>query len=231
MQSADEGLMDGAMREIAPERIDEAALKGASLGAQRLSYCGIAGVLSAAGIGPKTAGLADDLPCLGIAANRIAPANLTMLNRAAQHETPFGIEDGDELRRQPQSGVTIRIDVAGGCGTTGISHRPREGAEGAGLDLALDVQLVQRRVIPMCQAEAADAKRQAIRQAQVSEGVAYKDLARRAKRGLGQRKVHRDHSTTGGRRLSPTLKPVTKPRTRLSLLMGDRTETGHPTAT
>jgi hypothetical protein len=220
--SGGEGSIDGAMREIAPERIDEAALESASLGAQRLSTGGIADGFSVAGVGPKSAGLADDLPGLSIAANRIAPANPARLNRAAQHETAFGIEDGDKLRRQPQIRVTIRSDVARGDARHDLRHGGREGAEGAQLDLAFDLHLIQRRIIPMREAEAADAKRQAIRQAQMGKGVADQDVTRRANGGLGQRQVHRDNSATGGWSLSPTLKPVTNSPTQLFLLSGIR---------
>lgn len=210
------------MREITPEGIDKAALLTASLGAQRFGPCGIASYFGCARLGPKAAGFADDLPGLGVGANRIAPANLARSDRARQYEAVFGIEDGDELWRQPQMWVTICDDVAGGDGRCDLRHGRLKGAEGTQIHIALDLHLVHRWVIPVREAKAADAQRQAICEAQMSKRVADKNVTRRAKRGLRQREVHRDHSATGGRRLSPTLKPVTDSPTRLSLLSGTR---------
>jgi hypothetical protein len=220
--SGGQGLIDSALREIAPEGIDEAALLPAGPGAQHLSPFSIAGAFGGSRLGPKAAGFANDLPGLGIGTNRIAPANPTKLDSACQHEAALGIEDRDKLWRQPQIRVTIRSDVAGSDGRHDPRHGSREGAKGTQLDLAFDLHLVQRRVIPMRQAKAAGAKRRALRDAQMGERVADKNVTRRAKRGLGQREIHRDHSATGGRRLSPTLKPVTKPTARLSLVSGTR---------
>jgi hypothetical protein len=228
---AAKALIDGALRVIAPEGIDEATFLTASLGAQRFSPCGIASVFGGARLGPEAAGFADDLPGLGIGAYRIAPANPASLDDACQYEEAFGIEEGEKLRRQPQIRITIRSDVTRSDGRNDHRRGSREGAEGAQIDLALDLHLIQRRVIPMRQAEAVDAKRQAIREAEMGKRVADQDVARCAKGRLGDGCVHGDHSATGGRRLSPTLKAVTKPRTRLSLLTGARPETGHLTAT
>jgi hypothetical protein len=221
-KSGRQGLIDSALREIAPEWVDQATLLRARDGTQRFSPGGIPCVFGGARLVPKAAGFADDLPGLGIGAYRIAPANPARLDAACRYEASFGIEDGDELRHQPQIWVTICDDVAGGDGRCDLGHGRLEGAEGTQIHIALDLHLVHRWVIPVREAKAAGAQRQAICEAQMSKCVADKNVTRRAKGGLGNGCVHRDHSATGGRRLSPTLKPVTNSPTRLSLLSGTR---------
>ena len=140
--SGRQGLIDSALREIAPEGIDEATFLTAGLSAQRFSLCGSTEVYCRAGLRPKAAGFADEVPGLGIGANRIAPAHPARLDLACQHEAALGIEDSAELRRQPQIGVTIRSDVTASDGRNDLRHSSREGAEGAQIHLAFDLHLV-----------------------------------------------------------------------------------------
>jgi hypothetical protein len=100
------------------------------------------------------------------------------VDRQEQVEAVVGIEDRDELRQQPQIRVAIRRDQARRDGGGGSGHGGREVAEGAEIHFAFEAQLIERRVVPMRAALAADAQRQAGRKAQLGQGPANEDVAR-----------------------------------------------------
>jgi len=222
------GEIDCSGREIPPEQIDQTTFQRAGAGEQRSGRCAITGVRCRAGLGPKSAGLAHHAPRFDIAVDWGAPMNAAHLHLPRQHEAVLGIEDGDELWHQAQGWIAPGVDMTGSDSFTGQGKGGREVAAGAEIDLAVDAQLIESRIVPMRKAVAADPQGHAVREAQAGKNPADQVVAGASEGGLGDGCSHRDHSATGGRRRSPTLKPVTESPARLFLWRVPNSQDRHP---
>ena len=72
----------------------------------------------------------------------------------------------------------------GRASNAGHDHGRREVTESAEIDLAVDVQLIERRIVPMGKAAAADPQGQAVREAQMGKNPADQVIAGATEGGL-----------------------------------------------
>ena len=211
------GVIDHTLGEVAPERVDKTALQRAGTVEHRTGRGRIADIRRGAAFGPQSASLTDHALCLRVAVDRDAPADAAHLHFARKHEAMFRIEDGDALRHLTQVCIAASDNQARRDSGGGLGHGTREITASAEIDVALKAQMFECQIVPICEAPATDPQGQAGREAQMGEGFAEQNFTLRAEGGSGEREIHRDYSAKGGRRLSPTLKPVTNPPARLSL--------------
>lgn len=221
-------MIDCSGCKVAPERLNQSAFQRAGAGEERSSGRGIPDVGRPAGRGSKPAGFAHHAPRLGITVDRGAPADQACLHVTCQYQAVLGIEDGDELRCQTQGRIAARGDQTGSYNDASHDRGRREVTAGAKIDLALEAQVIERRIVPMREAASADPQGQAVREAQAGENSADQVVAGTTEGGLGDGCGHLDHSATGGRRHSPTLKPVTEPPAHLFLWRVPDREAMHP---
>ncbi len=139
---------------------------------------GIACLRRGAGLDPKRAGLAHHAPRLGVIADRIAPVDAAALHIASQDETLLRVENGDRARHKAQGRVVIRGDHVGGDGGAGQGHGSREILSTAKLDVPVEAQVFEIRMVPMRAAAATDSQGQAAREARMGERPANEGVAR-----------------------------------------------------